>query len=116
MANYKRDIYEVHIGYVNAQGYHVSDPELNGHTYPKVIDSKNNNNDTELALRKAKGFLGEAEKNLADRMDDQIDYCYIIRASDGRQIECRHFGKLIDIEIPDPEPEPDVEPEQNGGE
>lgn len=105
MAYVKREIYEVHIAYVNDQGYHVSDPDLSGQSYPKVVDSKNNNNDIELALRKARGYLGEAEKNLANRVDDQIDYCYIIRTSDGKQIECRRFGKLADIEIPDPEPE-----------
>lgn len=114
MANLKREIYEVHIGYVNADGYHACDPALGGETYPKVIDSKNNNNDIELTYRKAMGYLGGAEKTLALRTDDQVDYCYIVRASDGLQIEKRRFGQLADIIVSDPEPE--VEPEQNGGE
>lgn len=122
MANIKREIYEVHIGYVNEAGYHVSDPELSGETYPKVVDSKNNDNNVDLAFRKAMGYLGGAERALALRTDDQVDYCYIIRASDGLQIEKRKFGKLADIIVPDPEPEPEPEPEpgpepeQNGGE
>lgn len=99
----KREIYEVHVAYVTSAGYHACDPTLSGTEYPKIIDSKNSNNDLNLTLRKAKGYLGEAEKILAGRVDDQIDYCYIIRCSDGRQIESRKFGTLADL--PDPEPE-----------
>lgn len=104
----KREIYEIHIAYVNGAGYHASDPNVNGHQYPVVVDSQSNNNDLDLALRKAKGFLGEAEKYLSSQTDHQIDYCYIIRVSDGRQIETRKFGRIADL--PDPEPEP-----ENGG-
>lgn len=97
----KREIYEVHLSYVNGDGYHASDPNVNGHQYPVVVDSKSNNNDTDLAFRKAMGFLGEAEKYLSVQTDHQIDYCYVVRVSDGRQIEVRKFGKLTEIEEPE---------------
>ena len=106
----KREIFEVHMGYVNVDGFHASDPNVNGHQYPVVVDSKNNNNNIPDTLRKAMGYLGEAEKYLANRLDDEVDYCYIIRVSDGFQIEKRLFGHLR--ELPDPEPEPE---EENGG-
>ena len=109
----KREIYEVHIAYVNENGFHASDPAVNGHTYPIIVDSKSNNNDLEVTLRKAMGYLGDAEKYLANQTDHQIDYAYIIRVSDGLQIEKRLFGKLADL--PDPEPEPE-EPDQGGEE
>ena len=104
----KREIYEVHISYVNSDGYHAVDPSTMG--YPKVVDSKANNNDLELARRKAYGYLGAAESLLANR-DDQVSYCWIIRVSDGKQIEKRLFGKLADLPDPEPEPQPEPEPE-----
>ena len=124
--NLKREIYEVHIAYVNDAGYHAADPTLNGVQYPRIVDSKNNDNDDAKTLKKAYGLLGAAESFLSGR-DDQVGYCYIIRVSDGMQIEKRKFGKLEDIVIPDPEPEPTPEPEpepnpdegdepENGGE
>lgn len=111
--NMKREIYEVHLAYVNAAGYHASDPNVGGTQYPVVIDSKTHDNDTETTLKLAMGYLGAAESYLS-RQDHQIGYCYLIRVSDGYQIEKRKFGKIADIVVPDPEPEP--EPEQNGGE
>lgn len=112
MASIKREIYEVHIGYVNENGNHAADPAISGQpTYPIVVDSRNNNDDLELTLRKAKGYLGKAEEYLANRSDHQVDYCYIVRVSDGKQIELRRFGKLADIVAPDPEPEPEPTPE-----
>ena len=107
--NMKREIYEVHLAYVNADGYHASDPAVDGKTYPRIVDSKANDNDVEKTLKKAMGFLGAAESFLSTR-DDQVGYCYIIRVSDGYQIEKRVFGKLADVEVPDPEPEPEPEP------
>ena len=106
----KREIYEVHLGYVNGDGYHISDPNVNGHQYPVVVDSHSqvNNDNIELALRKAMGFLGEAEKYLSTQTDHQVDYCYIIRVSDGRQIEKRRFGHIADL--PDPDPVTSEEP------
>ena len=101
----KREIYEVHMAYVNADGYHASDPSIGGKQYPLIVDSKNHDNSPEKALKSALGYLGAAESVLSTR-DDQIGYCYLIRASDGFQIEKRMFGKLA--ELPDPE--------ENGGE
>lgn len=109
--NIKREIFEVHIAYVNDAGYHASDPKLGNTQYPIVVDSRNNEDDIEKTLRKAKGYLGAAESTLAGR-DDQVSYCYIIRTSDGKQIEKRLFGKIADIIVPDPEPEPEPEPEE----
>lgn len=107
--NMKREIYEVHLAYVNSDGYHASDPSIGGKQYPIVVDSKNADNSPEKALKKAYGYLGAAESVIANR-DDQVSYCYIIRVSDGYQIEKRVFGKLEDVVVPDPEPE------GNGGE
>lgn len=97
-----REIFEVHMAYVNAAGYHASDPS----GYPKVIDSKTAeyDNDIEKARKKAYGYLGAAESALSTQ-DNQVGYCYIIRVSDGKQIECRKFGRIADL--PDPEPEPE---------
>ena len=111
----KREIYEVHLAYVNENGFHASDPKIGNTQYPIVIDSKNNNNDIDVTLRKAKGYLGDAEKYMSTHTEHEIDYAYIIRVSDGVQIEKRLFGKLKDL--PDPEPDEDegeVTPE--GGE
>lgn len=101
MISVKREIYEVHMAYVNANGYHASDPS----GYPKVIDSINHNNDLEATLNAAYGYLGAAESAIANK-DDQVRYCYIIRVSDGLQIEKRKFGHIHDLPDPEPEPEP----------
>lgn len=93
------------MAYVNSAGYHASDPE----GYPKVVDSRNHNNDTEKARRVSFGYLGAAESYLSQR-DNQVGYAYIIRVSDGYQIEKRVFGKLEDL--PDPEPEPETPEEE----
>jgi hypothetical protein len=100
----KREIFEVHLAYVNAEGYHASDPVVSGVTYPRVVDSRNNDNDIDKTLKKALGFLGAAESYLSTK-DDQVSYCYIIRVSDGYQIEKRVFGKLAPVIVPDPEQE-----------
>lgn len=106
---YKREIYEVHIAYVNDAGYHAADPAVGGKTYPIIVDSRNNDNDLEKTLKKALGYLGGAESYLSTR-DDQVSYCYIIRVSDGFQIEKRVFGKIANVVVPDEEPEPEPEP------
>lgn len=104
----KREIYEVHLAYVNADGFHASDPNVNNTNYPVVIDSRNYNNDIEKARVIAYGKLGAAESWLSTR-DNQISYAYIVRVSDGVQIEKRMFGRLADL--PDPKPEtPEEEP------
>ena len=102
----KREIYEIHLAYVNDQGFHATDPKLGTTQYPIVVDSKTRNNDIEKTLRAAMGYLGEAESIIAKR-DDQVSYAYIIRVSDGQQIEKRLFGRIADL--PDPEPEPEQE-------
>ena len=93
-----REIYEVHIGYVNDQGYHACDPA--GMGYPKVIDSKTHNHDLEVTRKIAYGYLGAAESTLSSR-SDQVSYAYLIRVNDGFQVEKRVFGKVADVEVPD---------------
>lgn len=104
----KREIYEIHLAYVNDQGYHISDPKLGNTQYPIIVDSKTRNNDIEKTLRAAMGYLGAAESTIANR-DDQVSYVYIIRVSDGQQIEKRLFGKIADLPDPEPEQESDGE-------
>ena len=103
----KREIYEVHMTVVDANG-NWSIPS----GYPKTIDTKNYNNDPVIALSRAKGLLGAAESAMSTQDTRQTQFAYIIRVSDGLQIEKRKFGVLADL--PDPEPEPEEEPE--GGE
>ena len=103
----KREIYEVHLAYVNSDGYHASDPTVDNTNYPVIVDSKTHDNDIETTRRIAYGKLGKAESWLSTR-DNQIGYAYIIRVSDGKQIEIRRFGEIADL--PDPEPEPEPEP------
>lgn len=112
----KREIFEVHLAYVNSDGYHASDPNVNNTNYPVVVDSKNYDNDIEKARRVAYGKLGAAESWLSTR-DNQISYAYIIRVSDGVQIEKRMFGQLADLPDPEPTPEetePEAEPVEGG--
>lgn len=112
----KREIFEVHLAYVNEDGYHASDPNVNNTNYPVVVDSKNYDGDIEKARRIAYGKLGAAESWLSTR-DNQISYAYIIRVSDGVQIEKRMFGKLADLPDPEQTPEetePEAEPVEGG--
>ena len=95
----KREIYEVHMTVVDANGNITVDPT----GYPKVEDSKIRDNDIEKARMRAYGLLGEIEKNMSTQDTRQIQYGYIVRVSDGMQIEKRMFGTLADL--PDPEPE-----------
>ena len=95
----KREIYEVHLTVVDANGNITIDPT----GYPKVEDSKLRDNDLEKTRMRAYGLLGEIEKNMSTQDTRQIQYGYIVRVSDGLQIEKRVFGKLA--ELPDPEEE-----------
>lgn len=95
----KREIFEVHMTIVDANGTITVDPS----GYPKIEDSKLRDNDIEKARKRAYGLLGEAEKAMSTQDTRQIQYGYIIRVSDGAQIEKRRFGELA--ELPDPEPE-----------
>ena len=104
----KREIYEVHMTIVDANGNIAVDPT----GYPKVEDSKLRDNDIEKTRQRAYGLLGEIEKNMSIVDTREIQYAYIIRVSDGTQIEKRQFGKLKDLPDPEPEPEPTPEPEE----
>lgn len=95
----KREYFEVHMTVVDANGNVTIDPS----GYPKIEDSKLRDNDVEKARMRAYGLLGEAEKNMSTQDTRQTQYGYIIRGSDGMQIERRKFGTLADL--PDPEPE-----------
>ena len=99
----KREIYEIHKTIVDANGTISIDPS----GYPKVEDSKLRDNDIEKTLKRAYGLLGEIEKEMSTQDTRQIQYGYIIRVSDGMQIEKRKFGALADL--PDPEPEEETE-------
>ena len=102
----KREYFEVHVTVVDANGNVTIDPS----GYPKIEDSKTRDNNIELAYQRAMGLLGKAESDMSVVDTRQIQYAYIIRGSDGKQLEVRRFGKLADLDIPDPEPE------ENGGE
>lgn len=94
----KREAYEIHMSVVDANGTLTVDPT----GYPKTVDSRSYDNDLEKTLNRAKGLLGAAESDMATKDTRQVQYGYIIRVSDGLQIEKRLFGKMADL--PDPEP------------
>ena len=96
-----REYFEVHLTVVDANGNVTVDPS----GYPKVEDSKLRGNNIALAYQRAMGLLGKAESDMSVVDTRQIQYAYIIRGSDGKQIAERRFGKLAEIEVPDPEPE-----------
>lgn len=102
----KREAYEIHMSVVDANGTLTIDPS----GYPKSVDSRSYDNDLEKTLNRAYGLLGAAESAMSTQDTRQVQYAYIIRVSDGMQIEKRKFGKLADL--PDPEPEPEPEPEE----
>ena len=112
MANMQREFYEIHMTVVDANGNVTIDPS----GYPKIEDSRQRAHDMLLTLKRAKGLLGAAESAMSTQDTREIQYAYIVRGSDGVQIEKRLFGKLKDIEIPDPEPEEEPEEEPEGGE
>jgi hypothetical protein len=93
----KREFYEIHLTVVDANGNVAVDPT----GYPKVEDSKNRAHDLLKTLKRTMGLLGAAENSMSTQDTRQIQYAYIIRGSDGEQIEKRIFGELADIYIPD---------------
>ena len=93
----KREAYEIHMTVVDANGTLTVDPS----GYPKTVDSRSYDNDLEKTLNRAYGLLGAAESAMATQDTRQVQYGYIVRVSDGMQIEKRKFGKLADL--PDPE-------------
>lgn len=94
----RREIYEVHAKIVDANGTYNP---LSG--YPKVYDSRSYGNDLDKTLQRARGGLYEALEAMAKVDTRQVQEAYIIRVSDGLQIELEKFGELA--ELPDPEPE-----------
>lgn len=94
----KREIYEVHMTVVDANGTLSIDPG----EYPKSVDSRSYDNDLTKTLNRARGLLGAAESAMSTQDTRQVQFGYIIRVSDGLQIEKRLFGKIADL--PDPEP------------
>lgn len=99
----KREAYEIHMSVVDANGTLTVDPS----GYPKTVDSRSYDNDLEKTMNRAKGLLGAAESAMSTQDTRQVQYGYIIRVSDGLQIEKRLFGKLA--ELPDPEPVTETE-------
>lgn len=96
----RREIYEVHAKIVDANGTYNS---LTG--FPKLYDSKSYNNDLEKTLQRAKGGMYEALDAMCKVDTRQVQFAYIVRASDGLQIEMEKVGALADLPDPDPEPE-----------
>ena len=104
----KREIYEVHMSVVDANGNLTINPT----GYPKSVDSRSYDNDLEKTLNRARGLLGAAESAMSTQDTRQVQFGYIIRVSDGMQIEKRKFGTLAEL----PDPEPVEEPEGAGDE
>ena len=94
----KREIFEVYAKVVDANGAYNT---LSG--YPKVFDSKTNDNDINKALAKAYGEYYTTLGTLYKREDRQLQTVMLIR-SDGATLEYRSIGAIADI--PEPEPEP----------
>lgn len=94
----RREIYEVHAKVVDANGTYNS---LNG--YPKLYDSRSYDNNIEKTLQRARGGWHEALEAMAKIDTRQVQFAYIVRASDGLQIELEKIGELA--ELPDPNTE-----------
>lgn len=97
-----REIYNVIAQLVDANGNYA---DLTG--YPKAVDSKTYDGDTEKARMRAYAYWHDALGAMGKREDRQLQYACIIRVSDGLQIESAKYGAFA----PDPEPEPEPEPE-----
>lgn len=94
----KREIYGVYANIVDANGTFNA---LSG--YPKIFDSRNYDNDTDKAKRRAYSEWHDALGAMGKRDDRQLQLAYIIRMSDGMQIEASRIGAIADL------PEGDVE-------
>lgn len=94
----RREIFEVHAKIVDANGTYNS---LSG--YPKVYDSRSYGNDIDKTLQRARGGWHEALEEMSKIDTRQVQEAYIIRVSDGLQIEIEKIGKLA--ELPDPNAE-----------
>lgn len=94
----RREIYEVQAKIVDANGTYNSLAD-----YPKLFDSKNYGNDIDKTLQRARGSWHAALDAMALVDTRQVQEAYIIRVSDGLQIELERIGKLA--ELPDPNAE-----------
>jgi len=94
----RREIYEVCAKVVDANGAYNN---LSG--YPKTFDSKSYDNNIEKTRQRAYGEWHEALGAMSKIDTRQVQFAYIIRASDGMQMECSRIGQMA--ELPDPEPE-----------
>lgn len=101
----KREIYKVYAEIVDANG--AQNP-LTG--YPKIFDSKSYNNDIEKARQRAYGEWHDALGAMYKRDDRQLQLAYIIRLSDGLQIEKGSIGQIAPVD------EPVAEPAETAGE
>ena len=108
----KREIYEVHANIVDSNGSY----NKLSNDYPKKFDSMSYENDVDKALRRAESAMHTAAGTMYAVDSRQVQTTYIIRVSDGVQIEKVTVGKLADLPDPEPEPEPEPEEPDEGGE
>lgn len=105
-----REIYEVYAQIVDANG-NFADLQ----NYPKVVDSKNYDNNIDRAKMRAYAYLYDALAKMGVRDDRQLQFATIIRVNDGQQIALECFGRIADLPDPPPPeeapPEPEPEPE-----
>ena len=101
--NLKREIYEVHLAYVNADGYHASDPNVGGTQYPVVIDSKTHDNNVEETLRSIHTGLGDYNTRVLIETEDNV-YDTKIISKGNKEILTENnklipINKIVDIKI-----------------
>ena len=87
----KHEIYEVGAKIVDANGAYA-----NAQGYPQVFDSHQNNDDVDKTYRKAKSAYYAALSAMYLVTTRQKQFAYIIRASDGLQIEREEWGEIAD--------------------
>lgn len=93
----QRTIYEVNAKIVDANGTYNT---LSG--YPKTFDSRNYDNDTTKAHRRAMGEFHDTFGAMCKR-DDRKMQMVMLMTADGRVLERQVLGEVPDE--PDPEPE-----------
>ena len=95
----KREIYKVYAEVIDAKGSPIT---IKG--YPKIFKSEDYDGDLEQTLDEANGELFDLLSNMRKHKDRQLQIAYIVRLSDGQQIEMRKIGHLEDL------------PDEEGGE
>ena len=88
----KRQIYIVDAFVVDANG--TFNP-LSG--YPKTFDSRNYDNDTDKALKRATGDFSEAFGAMCKQDTRQLQ-TVVLMSADGFTIEAKHIGAIADVE------------------